>query len=128
MVKRAQITRFLAANGIVLTCAASPVAAQIVSVTEAGQAQVEMFNRIESAASAYATSIALDGSYVSYCMTSLQLQTRGHPNDGSIPYGVNYNNITATTLQTVINIREAYERNFLIVCLATAKAALNNAH
>lgn len=72
-----------------------------------------MLNRIGAAVDAYAASVALDGSYVTYCYTQLGLATRHEP-DGSIPYGVNYNTIrTEQELRSIIEVREAFETNYL---------------
>ena len=57
----------------------------------------------------------------------MHLDTR-HETDGFIPFGVNYLEVKDTEqLEEIISAREAYERSYLILCLARAKAALREA-
>lgn len=112
----------------ILACIPSLASANPVSQEDVQKAQVAMLGRVSDAAYAYAKKIGIDESYVSYCYTEMGMHTDAQPDNGKIPFGVNYNNIRdAENLATIINVREAYERSYLTLCLANAKAALNRA-
>lgn len=99
--------------------------AQPVEQGEVAMAQAQMLNRVSETTERYANSLGLDWSYVSYCQSLMFLESR-HPPDGSIPFGVDYNRITTREhLQQVITAREAFETNYLRLCLADARAKLN---
>lgn len=105
----------------------SPAAAQAVSYDEAGRAQGEMLTRVSAAADAYAKSIGIGDGYITYCRVKLNMVGDGHPKDGSIPFGINYRDVTRETLTLTISAREAFERSFLTLCLAEAKNTLRSA-
>jgi hypothetical protein len=89
-------------------------------------AQGQMFNRINAAVEKHAQELGLGKEVVTYCRTELNLRTANTPTDGSIPFGVNYNEIrTVEELNTVIEVREAYEKTFLLLCLSRTKRDLS---
>jgi hypothetical protein len=102
---------------------AEPVAESDVQI-----AQLDMLNRISEATIQYAEKISLDDSYITYCKSELYLKTYQHPPNGYVHFGINYGEITdSERLNLVINSREAYEKSFIILCLANAKNILNEA-
>jgi hypothetical protein len=108
--------------------AAANAIAEPVTKAEVQRAQGAMLNRITSAVTAYSTSIGIAAEYVTYCYTKLNLETEGHPQDGSVPYGVNYDTLVeGDELRVIIQVREAYEKSFLKLCLAEAKSTLDRA-
>ena len=101
---------------------ATPCLAQPLQPGDTDRAQIEMGDREEAAWRAYMASVDLDESYLSYCRTSMRLATK-QPQDGQIPFGVNYYTLrTAEDLRVVIAAREAFETNFVRLCLAGARA------
>jgi hypothetical protein len=99
-----------------------------VTPAQVSAAQGQMLARISSAVEKYANHSRLDPAYVSYCRGELDLKTSTYPGNGLIPFGVNYNEIyDSETLDTVIAAREAYERSFMFLCLASAKNTLRKA-
>jgi hypothetical protein len=101
-----------------------PAVAQTVNTDKA---QAEMYKRITAAVDSFAARIEAEGDLVSYCWTELRLHTE-HPPDESVPYGVNYYNIhSQSQLDQIINVREAYERIYLTLCLSRAKQDLAGA-
>ncbi len=100
-----------------------------VNQAEVDLAQSEMLRRIMDAVALYARSINIGNDYVNYCYQELHLKTEGHPANGSIPFGINYRQITdSDRLAQVLSVREAYEKSFLTICLANAKNALRDAN
>lgn len=119
-----RILSFAVAVGIF----SAPVVAEPVSEETVQRVQGEMMNRVSEAAARYARQISLDQTYVSYCNGELYLKTYQHPANGYIPFGVNYNEIRdSERLSLVLSSREAYEKSYLILCLANAKNALREA-
>jgi hypothetical protein len=97
-------------------------------VEETGSAQTAMHARIDTVVGTYADELGLETSYISYCRTKMELETSLYPTNGNIPFGIDYRNIPdAETLDYVIRSREAYETNYLRLCLADARATLNSA-
>jgi hypothetical protein len=93
---------------------------------DAGAAQGQMFTRINAAVEQRATELGLGKDVVTYCRIELNLHASHVPADGSVPFGVNYNEIKTTAeLNTVIEVREAYEKTFLLLCLSRAKRDLS---
>jgi hypothetical protein len=106
---------------------ATPCLAQPLQPGDADRAQVEMSKREDAVWRAYMATVGLDESYLSYCQTSMELATK-QPADGQIPFGVNYSTLgTVDKLRLVISVREAFETNFVRLCLADARARLNSA-
>jgi hypothetical protein len=104
----------------------TPAMAQV-RESEMLRAQGDMLRRVGTDVDAYARKIGLSESYSSFCHTQLSLDTR-HEQDGSVPFGVNYHSFKdAKELEIAIFAREAYERSYLILCLARAKASLREA-
>jgi hypothetical protein len=92
------------------------------------QAQAEMSERISRIVAAYATQIGLDESFVSYCQSELSLKVTVYPPNGLVPFGMNWRTIPdRQTLDWAISVREDYERNFIILCLANARNARREA-
>jgi hypothetical protein len=118
------MSRLLMTTLAALVVSTGSVSAQSVdTVAEQGA----MFARIEAAIGPYARDLGLDRSYVVYCNVRMHLDTE-HETDGWVPYGVNYNNIrTQRELDNVIATREAFETNYLRLCLANARASLDAA-
>jgi hypothetical protein len=118
------MSRLLMTTLAALVVSAGSVSAQSVDTVAA---QGAMFARIEAAIEPYARDLGLDRSYVVYCNVRMHLDTE-HETDGWVPYGVNYNNIrTQRELDNVIATREAFETNYLRLCLANARASLDAA-
>jgi hypothetical protein len=106
---------------------ATPCLAQPLQPGDADRAQGEMIKREDAVWRGYLATIGLDESYLSYCQTSMALATK-RTADGEIPFGVNYSTLgTADKLRLVISVREAFETNFVRLCLADARARLNSA-
>lgn len=119
--------RTLSVAAFVSLCSV-PAIAEPVTEAMVQKAQDEMISRVSEAAARYARQISLDQAYVSHCNGELYLKTYQHPANGYIPFGVNYNEIRdSERLNLVISSREAYEKSFLILCLANAKSALREA-
>jgi len=121
MIRSAKLLAIVALIG-----ATGPALAQDVpsSVQEGLQARME--GRVFAVANQYAKTIGIDSDYVGYCAAKMEL-SHGHPQDGSIPWGVNYNHIAKAELDGTLQVRENYERDFLILCLADAKNTLARA-
>ncbi len=97
-----------------------------VSSSLADDGQGAMTSRVLKFASAYAEEIELRESFVTYCLTEMNMHTN-HPTDGSIPYGVNYNTAPKSTIDSAVRVREIYEKHYLQLCLADAKTKLTSA-
>jgi hypothetical protein len=106
---------------------AGSASAQLATDEEAARAQDEMYARILPVVNGYAASIGLDQGYVSYCETSLNMLTNTQPKDGLMPFGVTYLAIPRVKLKNTIAVREAFEKSYLTLCLAKAKATLRAA-
>ena len=104
------------------------LAAQANEKVETAAAQAQMFTRINAAVEQKAKELGLGKDVVTYCRIELNVHTAHIPTDGSIPLGVNYNEIkTIAELNTVLEVREAYEKTFLLLCLSRAKRDLTPA-
>ncbi len=102
------------------------IAARADEKFDTSAAQGEMFNRINAVVEQRAKDLGLGKDVVTYCRIELNDRTNQVPKDGSIPFGVNYNQIsTAAELKTIIEVREAYEKTFLLLCLSRAKRDLS---
>ena len=109
-------------------CMTTSVLAEPVTQDNVDKAQVKMLTRAMDAVDKYSERINIDHEFVIYCRADLSFKKGLHPRDGSIPFGVNYKKITDSDfLDTVLLIRENYERSFVILCLANAKNALREA-
>lgn len=109
---------------VVAICTNPPVRA-LAQDLEPLKAQFEMLERINAAVSSFASSIGAGSDLQTYCHIELSMHTR-QPADGLVPFGVNYNNIRSQDeLDQIIDAREAYERNYLMLCLARAKRDLD---
>lgn len=94
---------------------------------QVSRAQAQMLKRIDAAVAAYADKIGVSEDLITYCRSQMFLDTR-HQADGSIPFGVNYQAIeNESQLEVILSVREAYETNYLILCLARAKITLDQA-
>lgn len=88
--------------------------------------QVQMHNRISAMVDQRAQQLGLSQDVVTYCRIELNHKTETFPKNGSIPFGINYNQITdMTELTIVITGREAYEKTFMLLCLSRAKRDLS---
>jgi hypothetical protein len=106
---------------------ASTASADPVSRDQVMRAQGDLERRVDLAVATYAAHIGMM-QYTQYCLTEMNRVTSGHTIDGSIPFGVNYNEITdSDMLAHVVQVRESYERSFQILCLANAKNSLREA-
>ncbi len=93
-----------------------------------GTPSTDMWKRIEAYTSAYADRIGIGDPYWQYCHIKLTMSTANEPTNGLPPYGVNYNTIrNDAELKKVIDAREAYEKSYLVLCLADTKRILNQA-
>ena len=101
--------------------------ASISSVSFADDSQTAMMNRVSKFISTYADEINLSHDFVSYCLIEMNIHTE-HKADGSVPYGINYNTAPKTTIDSAIQLREIYEKRYIQLCLADAKAKLSSAH
>lgn len=112
---------------LALPISTSAIAAEVTSA-EVQRAQHQMLDRVSSAAQLYAEKIHLDPAYVTYCQTELNLKIHQNPIDGSVPFGVNYKQITdPDQMNAILGVREKFERSFFVLCLANAKNALRDA-
>lgn len=104
-------------------------AAQAQEKVDAMSAQGQMHNRISALVERRARELGLTKDVITYCRVELNLHTEQLPKNGSIPFGVNYKQITdASELKVVIDTREAYEKTFLLLCLSRAKRDLSVDH
>ncbi len=110
----------------ILIGVAGPALAQDVPTAVQEALQVKAEGRVFAVATRYAKTIGIDADYVGYCSAKMEL-SHGRPRDGSIPWGVDYNHINQATLDETLLVRERYERDFLILCLADAKNSLTHA-
>jgi hypothetical protein len=99
-----------------------------VDTGESARAQVEMLERVEEAVHRYAAQLGLDESFVQYCRVEMRIRLQEQVKSGNPVFNFAPERIrSAAALNAVISMRESYERNFQIVCLAQAKAALSAA-
>jgi hypothetical protein len=93
------------------------------------RAQVEMHQRINADVNRFAREIDfLDRDWDTYCRVEMDLKKHTQPQDGNVPFGVNYGNINSEEeLRSIISVREAYEKSFLKLCLAKAKKLTSEA-
>ena len=99
-----------------------------VTDTDSTKAQTEMLSRVHKEAEEYARRIKISDAYIGYCSHEMHLHTYNHPYNGYIPFGVNYNSInSARRLESIISSREAYEKAYMILCLANSKNTLSKA-
>jgi hypothetical protein len=90
--------------------------------------QIEMLSRINNEVEAYATTINIDPEYIVYCRIEMNNKIDLLPKNGSVPFGVNYFQITDNqTLRSVIYNREIYEKSSIKLCLANVKKTLRDA-
>ena len=109
----------------VMVLCTSPFAQAFAQGLDTAKAQAEMLNRVSAVVDSFARRIGAGNDLSNYCWTELHLHTR-HATDGSIPYGVDYNNIRSQReLDTVIKVREVHMRNYLLLCIARARRDLD---
>ena len=109
---------------VMALCANPPVPAFAQSL-DVDKAQADMHKRISATVDSFARRIGAGRDLYTYCSIELSLHTQ-HAADGSYPHGVNYNNLRSQReLDAVIEIREAHERNYLLLCIARAKRDLD---
>lgn len=83
------------------------------------RAQGDMITRVERAVDEFSRKIGATTEMKAYCRVEMDLATVHYPKNGSIPFGVAYNEIVSQeTLDLVIYNREAFEKNFLMRCLS----------
>lgn len=88
--------------------------------------QVQMHNRISAAVDRHAQQLGLSQDVVTYCRIELNNETDQFPKNGSIPFGVNYNQVADSgELNTILSARESYEKTFMQLCLSRAKRDLS---
>jgi len=110
--------RFVALVLAAAFCADAAYAQVTLSPAVTARAQGEMHSRIGAEVSAFRVRLGLDESVDTYCRGRMHLDTR-NPSDGSVPFGVNYNLLRSLEeLQQIISTREAFELNYLKLCLA----------
>ena len=103
----------------------APVSALAQSKVDIMTAQGQMHSRVMAVVEKRAKELGVGHDVVTYCRIELNNHTGQIPKDGSIPFGVNYNEISdAGTLKTVIEARESYEKTFLLLCLSRASREL----
>lgn len=89
-------------------------------------AQIEMLQRVSEAVNEHANRLGLGQDVITYCRIELSRKTDQFPQNGSIPFSVNYNQIPdQQTLNLVISGRESYEKMFMSLCLSRAKRDLS---
>jgi hypothetical protein len=109
---------------IVLTwfLSAATTQAQSVSQGEVSQAQSALLNRINAAANAFSTAHNISHEINMFCLLKLGNELPAHVNDGYVPFGVNYYDITdRKALDSVIYGREVYEIIYRKRCMAETK-------
>lgn len=93
---------------------------------DTSRAQVQMLQRISSVVNQRAQQLGLSQDVVTYCRIELNNKTDQFPRNGSIPFGINYNQISdERELDRVISSRESYEKTFMLLCLSRAKRELS---
>ena len=89
-------------------------------------AQGKMHARVTAVVEKRAKELGVGSDVVTFCRIELNNHTGQLPKDGSIPFGVNYNDITdVDTLKMVIEARESYEKTYLLLCLSRASRDLS---
>jgi hypothetical protein len=100
---------------------------QSVSQTDVSQAQGDLINRVNTAASAFARAHNISHEIDQFCLMKMANEPSAHVNDGYIPFGVNYYAITdRKTLDTVIYSREVYETIYRKRCMAEIKKLIGD--
>ena len=99
----------------------STTEAQSVDIRDAVKAQGDMLERISTHNNLWLNILSLGQEYKIYCEQELSLRKYGFPSDGSIPFGVNYNNLDKAQLELTISVRETYEKAFVRLCLMKIK-------
>lgn len=88
--------------------------------------QLQMHARISAVVDRRAKELGLSQDVVTYCRVELNRRTDEFPKNGSIPFGIHYDEITdRAQLDQVISAREAYEKVFMLSCLAHTKRQLD---
>lgn len=99
-----------------------PVAAVAQTKLDIVTAQVQMSLRVSAVAQQQAQKLGLSEDAVTYCRVKLNYKESTFPQDGQIPFGVNYNKFTdPKELAQVIAAREGYEKTYMRLCLARVK-------
>jgi hypothetical protein len=100
---------------------------QPVSQKEVMEAQVALLSREQAAADAYAKAHGIPLEIDVFCTLRMKNEPQTHINDGSIPFGVNYTNITdRQTLDRVIYSREIYETVYQKRCMGETRSLIGD--
>ncbi|WP_223618954.1 hypothetical protein [Lysobacter sp. ESA13C] len=103
-----------------------PMAASAQGKLDITTPQIQMHNRISAVVDQRAQKLGLGEDVVTYCRIELSHKTDQFSKNGSIPFGINYSQITdPAELTMVITIRESYEKTFLLLCLSRTKRDLS---
>lgn len=95
---------------------------------DATAAQGKMQGRISKEINQFLQHTGASSELYQYCSLEMALVLTQYPNNGFIPFGVNYNSITTQQhLDMVINSRETYETTRIKLCIARAKRDLDEA-
>lgn len=105
-----------------------PFAANAIPATQdqIAAAQGEINRRVSTAVVGYAKAIGLGEIDLLYCNIEMEFKTDQRPG-GSIPFGVDFNRMSAETLAQIVRERVAYETVFQMLCLANVKTTLKAA-
>lgn len=99
-----------------------PVAAIAQTPLDIATPQIAMSKAVSIVANERAQQIGLSQDAVTYCRIKLNYEEDRFPQNGEIPFGVNYNNITdPKELAQVIQLRESYEKTYMLLCLSRIK-------
>jgi hypothetical protein len=89
-------------------------------------AQAQMLQRVFKNIDAFMAQVGATSEMNTYCRVLLNRFDDSAPKDGSVPFGVDYNQVkTQQELDTIIEVREAFETVFLKRCLSRAVQDLN---
>jgi hypothetical protein len=100
---------------------------QPVSQQEVMDSQGALSRRVQTATDAYARAHGIPHEIDVFCMLKMQNEPQTHVNDGFIPFGVNYYNVTdRQTLDRVIYSRETYETIYRKRCMAETKQLIGD--
>ena len=115
-------------SAVFLACFSAISAGESVTQEQVQSEQMAMVNRVAIHASDYAKKIGLALDFIVYCKSELHLKKNKNSDYLEIPFGVNYNKIDSRMyLESVLKVRESYEKSFLSLCLANVKITLNKA-
>lgn len=113
---------------LAIALAALPMIAMAQTKLDIMTPQVEMSKRVSTVALQRAQELGLGNDAITYCRVRLNYKEDSFPQNGEIPFGVNYKQITSPKeLSQVIAAREGYEKTFMLLCLSNVKQQLDAA-